>query len=100
VRVTAVRLRTQAGAWHSATLTHPVSVVCVLCRYYSCLGRRQLADVFELAGGHVDGVKFAGGSFMVMPEAAVLGLTQLCHHEVAAGREWGKPTLCVQCECC
>lgn len=53
------------------------------CRYYSCLGPRQLADVLAVAGPHVDGVKFAGGSFMVMPEDTVRELIHLAHeHKV------------------
>jgi len=55
-------------------------------RYYYCLGVRQLGDVFDLAAAHVDGVKFAGGSFMVMPEQSVRDITDLCHkHQVSSG---------------
>lgn len=64
-----------------------VSQTCLMnmCRYYSALGVRQLSDVFDVAAGHVDGVKFAGGSFMVMPEQAVQAITALCHqHQVRA----------------
>jgi hypothetical protein len=42
---------------------------------------RQLSDVFDLAAGHIDGVKFAGGSFMVMPQQAMLDITELCHKQ-------------------
>ena len=47
--------------------------------YYSVLGRRYLEDMLETMGDHIDSLKFAGGSFSLMPEAAVKGLTDLCH---------------------
>ena len=51
--------------------------------YYSVLGRRYLEDMLETMGDHVDSLKFAGGSFSLMPEPAVKGLIDLCHkHEV------------------
>jgi hypothetical protein len=39
--------------------------------YYSVVGRRYLEDLFELMGEYVDSLKFAGGSFALMPETAV-----------------------------
>ena len=48
--------------------------------YYSVVGRRYLEDLFELMGGYVDSLKFAGGSFTIMPESAVRNLIELCHH--------------------
>src|SRR5919201_1410291 len=48
--------------------------------YYSVVGRRYLEDLFELMGEYVDSLKFAGGSFSLMPETAVRGLIELCHH--------------------
>ena len=48
--------------------------------YYSVVGRRYLEDLFELMGKYVDALKFAGGSFSLMPEAAVRNLIELCHH--------------------
>src|SRR5215469_5066576 len=51
--------------------------------YYSVVGRRYLEDLFELMGQYVDSLKFAGGSFSLMPEAAVQKLIELCHlHDV------------------
>jgi phosphosulfolactate synthase (CoM biosynthesis protein A) len=47
--------------------------------YYSVVGRRYLEDLFELMGQYVDSLKFAGGSFSLMPEAAVRKLIELCH---------------------
>jgi len=48
--------------------------------YYSVVGRRYLADLFELMVEYVDSLKFAGGSFSLMPETAVRNLIELCHH--------------------
>jgi phosphosulfolactate synthase (CoM biosynthesis protein A) len=51
--------------------------------YYSAYGKRHLQDILETMGYHVDGLKFAGGSFSVMPEAAVRELVELAHqHDV------------------
>src|SRR5438876_2596189 len=47
--------------------------------YYSVVGRRYLEDVFETMGGYVDSLKFAGGSFTLMPESAVRDIIELCH---------------------
>jgi phosphosulfolactate synthase (CoM biosynthesis protein A) len=51
--------------------------------YYAPVGRRYLADVLETMGAYVDTLKYAGGSFALMPRAAVRALNDLCHeHEV------------------
>jgi phosphosulfolactate synthase (CoM biosynthesis protein A) len=51
--------------------------------YYSVVGRRYLADLFETMGAYVDSLKFAGGSFTLMPEQAVRDIIKLCHkHDV------------------
>jgi phosphosulfolactate synthase (CoM biosynthesis protein A) len=51
--------------------------------YYSVVGRRYLEDLFEAMGAYVDSLKFAGGSFTLMPEAAVREIIDLCHkHDV------------------
>src|SRR6267143_2584132 len=51
--------------------------------YYSVVGRRYLEDLFETMGAYVDSLKFAGGSFTLMPERAVRDLVELCHkHDV------------------
>ena len=52
--------------------------------YYSSLGRRQLEDLLETMGAWVDTLKFAGGSFALMPRRAVRDIIDLCHkHDVA-----------------
>lgn len=51
--------------------------------YYTPLGKRYLADVLETMGEYVDTLKFAGGSFSLMPGQAVREITELCHaHQV------------------
>jgi phosphosulfolactate synthase (CoM biosynthesis protein A) len=47
--------------------------------YYSPVGRRYLEDVFETVGAWVDSLKFAGGSFSLMPRSAVRELIDTCH---------------------
>src|SRR5438874_3869302 len=51
--------------------------------YYSVVGRRYLEDLFETMGNYVDSLKFAGGSFTLMPAEAVKEIVDLCHkHDV------------------
>jgi len=47
--------------------------------YYSVIGQRYLEDLFELMGNYVDSLKFAGGSFSLMPEDGLRRLIELCH---------------------
>src|SRR6266705_4453714 len=51
--------------------------------YYSAFGRRYFEDLFETMGNYIDSLKFAGGSFTLMPERAVKEIVDLCHeHDV------------------
>jgi phosphosulfolactate synthase (CoM biosynthesis protein A) len=51
--------------------------------YYTPMGKRYLEDVLETMGTYVDFLKFAGGSFSLMPRSKVKELIDLCHsHEV------------------
>jgi len=51
--------------------------------YYSVAGPRYLEDLFEMMSAYVDSLKFAGGSFTLMPEQAVRDIINLCHkHDV------------------
>jgi len=51
--------------------------------YYSVVGRRYLEDLFEMMGAYVDSLKFAGGSFTLMPKPALRDIIELCHnHDV------------------
>ena len=47
--------------------------------YYAVMGPRYLEDILETMGGYVDALKFAGGSFSLMPRKAVEGLIEICH---------------------
>lgn len=47
--------------------------------YYTPMGKRYLADVLETMGAYVDALKFAGGSFVLMPRASVKELIDLAH---------------------
>jgi phosphosulfolactate synthase (CoM biosynthesis protein A) len=51
--------------------------------YYTPMGKRYLEDVLETMGSYIDVLKFAGGSFSLMPRKAVKELLDLCHrHDV------------------
>ena len=51
--------------------------------YYTPMGKRYLEDVLETMGAWVDALKFAGGSFSLMPRDRVKELLELCHrHDV------------------
>jgi phosphosulfolactate synthase (CoM biosynthesis protein A) len=51
--------------------------------YYTPVGRRYLEDLFEEMGVYVDTLKYAGGSFALMPREAVRALNDCCHeHQV------------------
>ncbi len=47
--------------------------------YYSVMGKRYLEDVLETVGAYVDSVKFAGGSFTLMPRKVVKEFIDTCH---------------------
>jgi len=47
--------------------------------YYSPMGKRYLQDIFDTMGAWVDALKFAGGSFTLMPRKAVKEIVDLCH---------------------
>ena len=47
--------------------------------YYSVVGRRYLEDLFETMGNYVDSLKFAGGSFTLMPAHVIREIVDLCH---------------------
>jgi phosphosulfolactate synthase (CoM biosynthesis protein A) len=51
--------------------------------YYTPMGKRYLQDVLETMGAYVDVLKFAAGSFSLMPRQVVKELLELCHaHDV------------------
>jgi phosphosulfolactate synthase (CoM biosynthesis protein A) len=47
--------------------------------YYSPVGKRYLEDLFETMSVYIDSLKFAGGSFALMPRSAVRDLIEVCH---------------------
>ncbi|HEX2981330.1 MAG TPA: phosphosulfolactate synthase [Anaerolineaceae bacterium] len=47
--------------------------------YYTAMGKRMLQDVLETMGAYVDALKFAGGSFALMPREVVRELLEICH---------------------
>lgn len=47
--------------------------------YYAPVGRRYLEDLLETMGAYVDGLKFAGGSFALMPRSVLREVIELCH---------------------
>src|SRR5436190_11766225 len=51
--------------------------------YYTVVGPSYLRDVLETMGEHVDALKFAGGSFTLMPERALAEILEVAHeHDV------------------
>jgi phosphosulfolactate synthase (CoM biosynthesis protein A) len=51
--------------------------------YYTPMGKRYLQDILETMGDYIDALKFAGGSFSLMPRPIVKELIDLCHaHDV------------------
>lgn len=51
--------------------------------YYTPMGSRYLEDILDTMSWYVDSLKFAGGSFSLMPRKAVKDLIDLCHaHDV------------------
>lgn len=51
--------------------------------YYAPVGRSYLEDLFDAMGAYVDTLKFAGGSFALMPKRVVRDTIDLCHrHDV------------------
>lgn len=47
--------------------------------YYSAYGKRHLQDVLETFGHHIDGLKFSGGGFSLMPEPRLRELIDIAH---------------------
>jgi phosphosulfolactate synthase (CoM biosynthesis protein A) len=47
--------------------------------YYTPLGLHMLEDIFETVGAYVDALKFAGGSFALMPRRVLGDIIDRCH---------------------
>lgn len=70
---------------HNSSPTKPRSTGVTEIRgpYYSVMGKSYLSDVLETMGHHVDGLKFAGGSFSLFSEDKLRELIELAHeHKV------------------
>jgi phosphosulfolactate synthase (CoM biosynthesis protein A) len=51
--------------------------------YYTPMGPHYLRDLLETMGTHIDTLKFAGGSFTLMPERSLTEIIELAHgHDV------------------
>ncbi|HXS21218.1 MAG TPA: phosphosulfolactate synthase [Steroidobacteraceae bacterium] len=51
--------------------------------YYTMMGPRYLEDILETVGDYVDGLKFAGGSFSLLPRSVLERMIALAHqHQV------------------
>src|SRR5215471_20238644 len=51
--------------------------------YYTPMGKRYLEDVLETMSEYVDSLKFAGGSFSLMPREKVREIIETAHkHDV------------------
>jgi phosphosulfolactate synthase (CoM biosynthesis protein A) len=74
---TLLRLNRRAGKPRSSGLTE------IRGPYYSVMGSRYLSDLLETMGAYVDSLKFAGGSFCLMPDERVREIIDVCHrHDV------------------
>lgn len=51
--------------------------------YYSTFGTRHLQDVFDVAAPWVDGIKWAGGSFALLPTEQVRRFSDIAHEHDA-----------------
>lgn len=47
--------------------------------YYTPMGKRYLEDILETMGDYVDSLKFAGGSFSLMPREALKEIIETAH---------------------
>src|SRR5438105_3129119 len=47
--------------------------------YYTPMGKRYLEDVLETMGAHIDSLKFAGGSFTLIPREHLREIIALAH---------------------
>jgi len=57
--------------------------------YYSVMGRRYLEDILDTMHPYVDGLKFAGGSFALMPRDKVAEIIDLARrHAVYVSTGW------------
>jgi len=68
-----VRMNERAGKPRTKGLTE------IRGPYYTPMGTRYLEDVLETMGEYVDSLKFAAGSFSLMPRKALVDIIDLAH---------------------
>lgn len=51
--------------------------------YYDTFGTRHLEDIFDVAGQWIDGIKWAGGSFSLLPAEQVRSFSDIAHQNNA-----------------
>lgn len=68
---------------HRPTKPREVGMTEIRAPYYSTFGTRHLADVFDVAGQWIDGIKWAGGSFALVPPEQVRAFSDLAHENDA-----------------
>jgi phosphosulfolactate synthase (CoM biosynthesis protein A) len=51
--------------------------------HYWAYGKRHMQDVFDVAGPWIDGIKWAGGSFALMPAEQIKAINQIAHDHQA-----------------
>ncbi|HKZ89092.1 MAG TPA: phosphosulfolactate synthase [Thermoplasmata archaeon] len=68
-----VRMNERAGKPRTKGLTE------IRGPYYTPMGTRYLEDVLETMGEYVDSLKFAAGSFSLMPRKALVDIINLAH---------------------
>src|SRR5260370_14803331 len=71
--VTCLRINEREGKPRSRGITE------IRGPYYTPMGKRYLEDVLETMGSYVDSLKFAGGSFTLMPKQALKEIIDLVH---------------------
>ena len=49
--------------------------------YYTPVGMHYLKDLFDTMGDYIDTLKFAGGSFVLIPRRALQELIEFCHQQ-------------------
>ncbi len=51
--------------------------------HYWAYGTRHMQDVFDVAGPWIDGIKWAGGSFALLPQQQIKAINQIAHDHQA-----------------
>lgn len=64
---------------HRPAKPRTVGMTEIRAPYYSTFGTRHLQDVFDVAGQWVDGIKWAGGSFSLVPAEQVKAFSDIAH---------------------